>query len=348
MPKSSRSRKARALRPLLPAVCVVAIPVWAILAANEAPIAFATESAPDVADGSVHIAQAEAADYSVHEWGLVRFLEQAEIATTGYGTPIYPDYFDGPYEEKPVLYFHPGPSFDPETRIDVTVSLTDGTLREVWPTPLAGPQPFSGSSFTWSQVAIESDRPCGGDLAPALADPACISLPSGICEAAEMPGYIGTVSHCISVGEPAVRSPVLLYNGTISNAQPVSVAEERFVAVNSGNEEVVGPLWVISHEQVFRIEELMPGASIVLDETTAIPVATDQVTADIRQSLVVRGLTEAEADQFVAAWSPNVLSEPFPWYVFGLYHTETLDRFVPLTLYPPPTEIVRVLAFTLE
>lgn len=324
---------------LLIAVCVVI---------NEGSMALAEDSYVDVPDLPTHVAQAQTADYSVHEWGLVRFLEQAEIATTGYGTPIHPDYFDGPYEEKPVLYFHPGPSFDPETRIDVTVSLTDGTLREVWPTPSAGPQPFPGSSFTWSQVAIESNQPCGGDLAPALADPACISLPSGICEAAEMPGYIGTVSHCISVGEPAVRSPVLLYNGTISNTQPVLVSEERFVAVIGESEEVVGPLWIISHGQVYKIEELMPGASIVLDETTAIPVATDQVIADIRQSLVVRGLTEGEADQFVTAWNPNVLSEPFPWYAFGLYHTETLDRFVPLTLSPPPAEMVRVLAFTLE
>lgn len=304
------------------------------------------------------VAQEPEADYAVHEWGLVRFMAQPEIATSGFGssTPD-PYYFDDYYDDygteagKPVIYFHPGPGYIPGTSIDVTITLVDETVREVWPTPEGGVQPVHGESFTWSSVVIETDQPCDGELAPAEGDPACISLFDGVCEAAELPDYIGNVDHCLAVGDPPIRTPVLLYNAMLpTHTRPV-VIDVVARTITNASEDTVGPVWASFDGLIYVFESLEAGATQSFDSLeAAFPLSGSQtqVSRQILERLMERGLTLIEAGQFVLAWSPNVLSEPFPWTVLGLYGQETIEHHFPLTLTPAPTETVRVLAFTLE
>lgn len=308
---------------------------------------------------SVAVSQTEQADYSIHEWGLVRYLTTPEIATSDFGSGVAPEpydpwddpYYGEPTVEKPVIYFHPGPDFVAETPIEVTIDLVTATVREVWPTPAAGSQPVHGTSYTWSTVVIEPNQPCSGELAPAIADPACISLFDGVCEAAELSEYVGNVDHCLMVGDPPVQTPVLLYNALLpAFAQPVVMDQSAQTLTNSG-QEAVGPVWVILNDSVYTIDSLGAGETLNLETVeAAFPLlgSKAQVTRQILETLMDRGLTLVEAGQFILAWSTNVLNEPFPWHVFGLYSQETVDRQFPLTLSPAPTEAIRVLAFTLE
>jgi len=307
--------------------------------------------------GSAAAQVAPQADYEVHEWGLIRIGDRAETATSGLGsTPpvVPPDVHYDAVPAKPVIYFHPGPDFAPETSIDVTITLPEGELREVWPTPEAGAQPILGASHTWSQVTVETDSPCGGDLGPELTDPACMSLlDGGVCEAAEMELYLGSTPHCLSVGEPPIRTPVLLYNGYLSSSEtpvalwyPVSGA----TIINAGA-YTVGPIWLIEIDTIYAIETLAPGERLRLGSVAdTFPATASQATLSRRvlEALMARGLTTVEAGQFIAAWQPDVLAAPYEWSVFGLYSAEQIDAAFPLTFNPPPIATVRALAFVVE
>lgn len=311
-----------------------------------------------------HLSQTPTADYSVHEWGLVRFGEISEIATSGIGMrPVVTDPFiiDPPdVARKPVIYFHPGPEFDPTTQITATIAVEAGILREVWPTPSAGTQPILGSTFTWTPIVVEPNLFCGGELAPALADPACISLlDGGVCEAAELSVYMGSVPHCLSVGDPQIPSPVLLYNGFVTMAAPVELqvgASER--ALTNVSDTAVGTLWVAVEGGISVIDTLAPAEFVILASLTpTFPLCDlsalnetchDELMQHVASALQLRGLTALEIEHFISAWRPDVLAQPYPWHVFGLFSVEAIDTHFPLTLDPLPVSTSRVLAFTVE
>lgn len=302
----------------------------------------------------------------MHEWGLVRFGEVSEIATSGYGirpSPAVDPWIDPGSPDvarKPVIYFHPGPDFDTATQISATIAVTEGTLREVWPTPSAGTQPILGSSFTWSPILIEANRFCGGELAPAVTDPACMSLlDGGVCEATELGLYLGSVPHCLAVGDPQIPSPVLLYNGFVTMEAPIALtagASERALTNVSGTS--VGPLWVAVEGGIHVIDTLGPGEFVILESLSpTFPLCDlddvnatchDELMQHVASALQIRGLTALEIEHFISAWRPDVLAQPYPWRVFGLFNSDAIDTHFPLTLDPLPVSTSRVLAFTVE
>ena len=310
--------------------------------------------------GETRIAQAPGT-FDVHEWGLIRFGATTEIATSGFGLvvpgevspspdPTFDE--DRPATRKPVIYIHPGPDFDPSTEISVSITLTEGSLREIWPTPAAGGQPSLGSSHTWSPITVTPGISCGSELAPSLDDEACQTLTDGgVCEAAEMALYLGMVPHCLSVGSPAIQSPVLLYNGYVTLESPVALSVGTTGhTVSNLSEGPVGPLWVVADEKVFVVEVLGVGESLLLEAPIphfSIDSLTD-LLSQVNSALVERGLTSVEAEHFVTAWRPDVLAQPLPWQTFGFYGDEAIDAAFPLTIDPTPAETRRVLAFTVE
>lgn len=294
--------------------------------------------------------------YEIHEWGLIRIGDRTETATSSFGAtpPVVPDPIYDAVPAKPVIYFHPQADFAPETAIDVTISLPEGEIREIWPTPEGGAQPVHGSSHTWSQVTVEIDTPCGGELGPALTDPACMSLlDGGVCEAAEMELYLGNTPHCLSVGEPPVRSPVLLYNGYLASSEtPVALwYPASGPSIINTSSYSIGPLWLIEGDTIFAIETLAPEESLLLGSVTdTFPATASQANLSRRilEALIARGLSTVEAGQFIGAWQPDVLATPYDWSVFGLYSSEQIDIAYPLTFDPPPASTVRALAFVVE
>ena len=162
-----------------------------------------------------------AADYVVHEWGLVEYQESfaAEVATSGRNKKfVRRRKVSRP--KKPLIYFYPGQSFDFSTPIDVTVEMKGATIREVWPTPAAAAQPRPRpATFTWEGIRLQQ-KSCGRELAPPLNSQACRSLSDDVCEAYEMGLYLGEVEHCLLMND-GIESPVLIYNGEATSGQGI-------------------------------------------------------------------------------------------------------------------------------
>ena len=299
--------------------------------------------------------------YVAHEWGLVRYHAQApEVATSYFGrhlptpkintpkpSPVKPKPVKPirrPKPKKPLIYLHPDPGFDTSRVIDVTVTMASGSLREVWPTPLAKAQPEHERTFLWNDVTIERGTSCGKQIVPRLDDPACTSLTDGgVCEAAELADYLADVPDCLSVS--GVRSPVLLYNGTLdAAAPPVKVDGKK---VTSTAKHAIGPLYVSAPGGLYRLDSLAAGATASLDGKK--PMAADAGAVEtIRKDLLALGLTRAEADDFVNAWTPDVLAVPLKFQAFGFLSKEGVDAVATLTFDPAPREVVRVLAFSVD
>lgn len=300
--------------------------------------------------------------YALHEWGVVRFdAGIPEIVTSGYDDRVpglQAPTIDRPvHVRKPLIYLHPGPDFDLSTNIDITVSLAQGTLHEVWPTPALGAQPAHGNAFTWSGVQIAGES-CGAQTAPQLVDLPCASLGAGhVCEAFELTAYLGEVPHCLTYD--GIAAPVLLYNGEPENLNPpvhvADVVDEnggRSTRVMNISGAAIGIAYILEGRQVYRVDGIRGLGSV--DTSTLTPSfwlgeSDESLIESIRADLIGLGLTAGEADDFVAAWRPDVLNTTvLPWRVFGFYDRTSIDASWPLQANPAPQRIERVMAFTIE
>ena len=307
--------------------------------------------------------------YAIHEWGVLRYLVHngfADVSTSGWDYRVVPPepYYWDPGDitvEKPIIYLHPGEDWDPDTLIDLTVSMTQGTLREVWPTQFPGGHPTGSSSYTWDDVRINSGVSCGptSGFVPDLSSPACTALvDGGVCEAAEMSAYMHSVPHCLTSW--GYMTPALLYNGYDYTPQPVTLANLPDMTVNLTNAtgHAIGPLFYrlpsapVGEVHIVVIPSIAPHATVNTGAYT--PRLLDalsqqiQVQADIRATLIDMGLTENETDHFINAWNPDLLSSTLPWMAFGFLSQEAVDAMYPLTANPAPSDVVRALAFTVE
>ena len=147
---------------------------FAVLLVAGAVVALAYQWPASAQDDPPPVPDVPNPDYDVHEWGVVRWVGSttlAEMATSGWGyhVPMVtqpPDPIAVP--AKPVIYFHPASGFDNRAmQIDATITVANGSLREVWPTfgagaqtPASNPTPGTISSFTKGSRAAASWPPC--------------------------------------------------------------------------------------------------------------------------------------------------------------------------------------------
>ena len=359
----------------------------ATAAAKPAPLAEDVATAPTPETKPVAEAEAEPipeekavdelvlADFTVHEWGLLRYTADQLLVSTSppkreavkkprthkkdpfddidennFGTAGQGVGEGHAYGGKPLIMFHLGPAFDAATEISVSVELEGGTFREVWPTPEQGAQPEHSGSYTWTGLRATAE-PCGKELAPAPDHIACSSIipgegPTSIegCEAAEMASYLLPVPNCLTVGE--VKTPALVYNGVFPGVPaPLTVSEGDGAALENRSAHPLGPLYLHQGEALFRIDSLAANGKVELSAATPLEGALNDA---LKRDLVAGGLTEGEADSFVAAWSPDVLRQPWVWQVLGFYSAEGVEAVVPMTVTPQPKGIVRVMAVTIE
>ncbi|PJB45223.1 MAG: hypothetical protein CO108_07710 [Deltaproteobacteria bacterium CG_4_9_14_3_um_filter_63_12] len=305
------------------------------------------------------------ADFSVHEWGLSRYAADQLLVSTsppkrelpapledkpprlhlGHGSGLSNGGSFAPVPVgKPLVMILPGEKFDRTTEISVKVELVGGTFREVWPTPQAGAQPEHGSAYTWTGIRAQAE-PCGRELAPAVGHEACTSIADkGLCEAAEMGTYLSPVPSCLSVGE--VRTPALVYNGSVPGAPaPLVLTEGDEATLENRTAHVFGPVYLHQGAALLRVESLEANGKV--DVAMAVPF-DGELKAVLKRDLLAKGLTEGEADSFVAAWSPDVLRQPWVWQVFGFYSPEGVEAIAPMRVTPQPKEVVRVMAVTIE
>ncbi len=303
--------------------------------------------------------------FVAHEWGLVRYGDSApELATSYHGSHVpkpaansKPTTNSKPKPKpprrddirrrpkKPLIYLRPDAGFDTTTSIDVSVTMTSGALREVWPTPAAAAQPKHTASYAWTGVTLQRGTSCGKELAPKLTDPACASLTDGgVCEAAEFAEYLSPVSDCLSIGD--LTTPVLIYNGELAPSPPPLTLTDTDVSNTSAHS--VGPVYVNTTGALYRIAEIPAGATLPLTGQIELVTKGDAPIESIRGDLVALGLSAAEANDFIAAWKPDVLKQPFSFKVLGFYSKAGVDSVARLEITPKPRELVRVLAFSVD
>lgn len=285
--------------------------------------------------------------YIAREWGLVRFTaEGGELATSGHEMRVRPPRPIKMAPRKPLIYLHPEPDFDPETKISVTVKLAAGNLREVWPTPAAGPQPAHTGTHAFGQIEVRVGESCGKDAAPALNSQACRSLTDGgVCEAAEMGAYIRDVKDCLSVS--GVKTPALVYNAEIDGAKPpveLVDAEARNTSAHA-----VGPVYLrLADGGYARVDKLAAGASVKLADAARLPDDSTEREATLREDLLATGMTEDLANDFIDAWRPDVLAGAWKFNAMGWYSASGADSVATLEFDPAPVKVSRALLWSIE
>ena len=228
-------------------------------------------------------------DLSDSDLGLHGFGTLEGSGSHGFGTHGSPM-----HGGKPIIYFHPGPTFDPNTNIRVAVSIADGQIHEAWPTSGA----LDGESlYRWESIQIQPNTPCDGSGAPSYESEYCTRLGSPICEAAELHAYMDDVPHCLSVHADGQRSPVLLYNGYLPNAQAPATFDGSELTTG---EYGVGTVWINHEGTLSRFDRLGPNVTVQVGLGPQIDTH-DALLADIQAELQELGLTEQEARHFVEA-----------------------------------------------
>lgn len=286
--------------------------------------------------------------YALHEWGLLQVGPDGVFArTSGWepasappplhvdcalGSALGSASFGNMSAGKPVVYIRPAPAWPADTPIHLEFTVADGRMAEVWPTPGAGPQPEHGP--TWAVDVTLSDAPCDTTSLPGPDDPACAGL--DLCEAAELASYADPVDRCLVAN--GVSTPALLYRGDPAAPQPMHLSGDTLTV----GPHTVGPLWVVTPAGLVRHDHVEPGATV----TGGTP--EPDLLASLHDALLARGLTEAEAGDFAAAWAPDVLAEPWPWVALGLLSDEGTAALLPLTAEPAPAELVRVHAVAVQ
>ncbi|MDX9723169.1 MAG: hypothetical protein RBU37_20625 [Myxococcota bacterium] len=314
------------------------------------------------------------ADVAVHEWGLLLYGETQLVARSGQALPRGEQATKEPTEGqeapsdfsmyigegelgtatgteslgsrgegvsggKPVLYFYPGPTFDPSLRFQVTVSMPGGRIREVYPSPGLGPQGSYGERFVWENVALSTSE-CLPEAAPAPDAPACQGLDDALgCEAAELPQWITSPAPCLEL--EGIRSPVLLYNSSLERAPAPLLVDEA--GVHNRGEHAFAAVWVLQGEQLFFFEALPAGAERSFDEGKVSPWDSGAMATALSPKLEQLGLFAAEAEAFLRAWAP-LLGQTQGWSALGLLEQQGADALLPLSIEPKPRELRRVLA----
>lgn len=259
----------------------------------------------------------------LHEWGWARHTPAGAQVTTVAPVPT-----DAP-PAKPVIYLRG------RGRFSVSVGVTAGTLREVWPTPWNGAQP-GVAVWTWTGRV----RPGGCAWGPPQPDgPACTSLPlDGLgCEAAAMDQWIVAPDTCLRVGTARVSTPALLYNA--HQHLPAPIVRDGLAVTNTSGAPV-GPVYHALGGRIGRIASLAHG-----ETATGEPVSGALVGV-VRADLVAAGLTGGEADDFVRAWQSE-LDRP-TWGALVLLQGSAVDARLPLWVDPEPAERVRILAVAVD
>lgn len=259
--------------------------------------------------------------------------------------------------ETPVIYFYS----DRQRTARVRVDFPEGLLTEFYP-PVralgpaydqAKPEPIAKSFLDWGKVGIiPTDR---------LSDPqnrGPLNHPPSLPRVADQNHY----EHARETDAAFVRVRMtdmdhyerfLFYRGVGNFRVPIALTageEGRFDLVNRTGEKL-SHVFLVSdnccgYADVQFAEYRNVGARQVMKlgaEHTTIYQLSDRVT----RALVESGLYEAEARAMVKTWRDSWFAEP-GLRVFYILPRRLVDELLPLTIDPPPTDLVRVFVGRLE
>lgn len=260
--------------------------------------------------------------------------------------------------ETPVIYFY---SARPR-EVSVRVDFPNGLLTEFYPAPTSiapdftlGERPTpSGSSLQWNPVGIVPVSALSTTPANVLLNhkPWLPDVPAG-----------NPYEHARDTDSAFVRAAqsdgdrfekFLFYRGVGNFRLPVSVRPaadgQQVTLINDTGEKLVAA-FLFSDEccgsvdiRFTQLDDVGPTAELRLPAEIR---TTYELCDAMTRALVRAGLYELEARAMIKTWRQSWFEEP-GMRVFYILPRKITDAVLPLTISPPPDELVRVLVGRLE
>ncbi len=275
-----------------------------------------------------------AADYEVHEWGLLRAqaVSGSDVLRVGAIAPPRP--VELMAVDKPVLYFH---TTSARTLASVSVRAEGGAILETWPY-VVGQDTGLGyaNGATWQDVALAPSGACEPSPLPGPMTPPCLLLGAGsFCESAGLAIVRTDDAACVRAAGMTER--FLFYRAQSSTFTPPlrftrTQVHEDVSVTNDGDAPIPGVMvriWsdgastrtlvarppaphasiVIGHDFSGSADDDIPADSPVAmdrrgatDESLPAPTVTGPGRDGIRRTMTELGLTASEIDAFMRAW----------------------------------------------
>lgn len=314
-----------------------------------------------------------APSFTVHEWGLFGHdiasgqPVVAASSTSGLdpasGSRAHGDAPRGrellvrpPSVGKPVIYVHLDEGFD-EASLAIALALPGSLVPEHFP-----PARLDATHLEFGPIIARRGRCDGPTPAPLPTSPTCTTVGDQFCEAAEIPRYHGDDDTCLTVGSS--QSELLFYRalGRPAVLLPMTLVRtgRTYATRIDGGSILEGPVVFVERDPRGRVRYR---ALTRAEQNGPIPAGgTHDDAAAVRALLLAHartlGLTEAEADAFIDAWSPAFFdrchrtgpeaSGEAP-AVLGVAEVSLLyfaprsvvDTMLPMTVTPPARETNR-------
>lgn len=308
--------------------------------------------------------------FAIHEWGLVGVGLSGAGALVASG--VAPERAGGSAESglghhgfgvgqggKPVVYVHLAPGTD-RAEFALRVGLPGGaSVPEHWP---AGT--LTQGELAFPRVVATRGACAAPTAPPPPASPACVAVPDGFCEAAEIPRYLADSSTCLAVGGANV--PLLFYraSGVDASGLPIVLRREAagLVVRRPRREELRGPILALTREadgepRILRLDA--QAASGPMEQLVGAPLTVEEARAALIAHALAEGLTAAEAEAFVDAWAPAYFDHcrregpeasglppaalaPAAHSLLYFAPRALVDAMLPLSTVPPAAETRRV------
>lgn len=257
---------------------------------------------------------------------------------------------------KPVVYVHLDDGAD-TARFSLGIGVSRASVREHFPSARVG-----DTRLEFGPIAVTRGRCASPTPPPDSTAPACSAVADHYCEAAEIPRYHGDDDTCLTTAGQS--SEFLFYRAAGLDRSQLPLVLDRdgdsYSVRAQGERAVDGPLLFI---------ERHPDGSVLYRSLTgadrAGPVSSVGGSASVSETRAVLttharqlGLTPAEADAFVDAWSPAFFDTPRRTgpdasgtaprelgvaEVSLLYFAPraTVEAMLPMTTNPPAREVSR-------
>ena len=277
---------------------------------------------------------AAAADYEVHEWGLLRAQAVGGSDVLRVGAIAPPRPVEVMAVDKPVLYFH---TREERTLASVSVRAPGGAILETWPYVVGHDTGLGyADGATWRDVALAPSGACEPSPLPGPTTPPCLLLgTSSFCESAGLAIVRTDDAACVRTAGMTER--FLFYRAQSSTFTPplrfsrTQVYEDVSVT-NDGEAPIPGVIVRIwssgSTTRTLVVDPPAPHATVIIghdffgasadDQPADMPVPTDRRGAmdeslpepgvtgpgrdGIRRTLSELGLSASETDAFMSAW----------------------------------------------
>jgi hypothetical protein len=222
--------------------------------------------------------------------------------------------------ETPVLYFYT----DRDTTLSVQVDFPKGTITEWYPQAR-----WTGARIAWDQVEVS---PFSNADFPA--------------ESGENHYYAARQTDAAPLRVAGQSEKFLFYRGLGNFDPPLAarLAQDRVVLTDLGGVGVAILFENRSGKVGYTVQDPL-GDTVTLDHP-ALTRTTASLETELQRILTAQGLYEKEARAMIRTWRCSWFQEGAR--VFYIVPRPFTDAVLPITIEPPPDELVRVLVGRIE